>query len=218
MADHTEVRARGPRRRRPGEQLQRPSGPGKAQHRREGGHISSGGLQDRHELGLDDEQEGILGAGIGPLWVAHHPDQPLPSGQAAAGAPGEVGVRPGEEPGHVVEARSLAGLGRVADEHRELVGVVTGGFDREPRPPPNHRAGAHEQLAQDGERVGLGVGGGHLDDGPGQAVVDAVGGLLRPSRRGREARGGGEHAGHSASISAAAIRAEDSSTTDFPSA
>jgi hypothetical protein len=58
-------------------------------------------------------------------------------------------MRPREQSGDVIEAAALAGLGGVADEEHELVGVMAGRFDLEERLVTDHRAACDQQLGED---------------------------------------------------------------------
>ena len=82
---------------------------------------------------------------------------PSPLDRPVVSRDGNAGVGLGEQPGDVIERAALPGLGAVADQHHELVGVVPGRFDLEEGVAADQRAAADQQLGEDRGRVGLGV-------------------------------------------------------------
>lgn len=112
----------------------------------------------------------------------------------------------------MVPRRALAGLGGVADQHDELVGVVAGGFDGHVRTPADHGAGGHQELGEDGHGIGLGVRGDSLDHHAGESLVGSRRWWLGPARRRGQLGLCESGQAHSPVSSATAARAEDSST------
>jgi hypothetical protein len=128
----------------------------------------------------------------------------------------------------VIEAAALAGLGAVADEHQELVGMVPGRFDLEERVAADQHTAADQQLGEDRGWVGLSVRRDPGHDLAGQAVIGGLPGCHgpvgrwrrqrerpRPAVPGRLVEQRDQLAGHSAVISASAARAELSSQIDL---
>jgi hypothetical protein len=78
------------------------------------------------------------------------------------------------------------GLGAVADQDRELVGVMQGRFDLEMSAAADQRAAADQQLGEEADRVGLGVRGDLRNDRAGQPVIGGILRRRRPARGRRE--------------------------------
>ena len=86
----------------------------------------------------------------------------------------------------VIPGGALSGLGAVADEEHELVGVMPGRLDGEPGAAADGGAEGDQQLGEDRDRVGLGVRRDRCDDLAEALVVDGRGWRRGPARRRRE--------------------------------
>ena len=137
---------------------------------------------------LGEHEEAAIGGG---LLVAQGVDKAV-GGEAGGGdaARDPKVVDLGEEAGDLAPACTLAGLARFADEDNEQIQAVPGGLDHAVRAGPNHVAKGGKELQQNGDGIGLGVGGDGADDAAGEAVGGCRGQCGPGSGSGRGRRWG----------------------------
>jgi hypothetical protein len=102
VADHADVRVGRARGRGPGQDLQGPAVPRRAQGRRQRRDLAADRLEHADELGLDHQQPPVAGARILAGGVADRPDQPLPAAEAGQDPAADRSVSAGDQSLHVI--------------------------------------------------------------------------------------------------------------------